>query len=130
MAKKAKNKKATKANVIDTERYVYSRSKVRTSDGKIHHSWNNNDAIARALSGTNYEQQVKIMRANGLADRLANVHAKAESGKINRGLFRMYLGISLRAMVGKFEKKEGDPPTINGRAIKSLEQQRVTAVAA
>lgn len=97
-------------SVVDTDRYEYDKIRVRDKSGKIRHSANNGDAIAKAMlvhlaSGGTIEQ---VIRANKL---------KVEAKATNPGLLRMRVGVSLRAIV-----KGGEPVQIGKQSVKSLKQ--------
>lgn len=115
MAKKAKKtaKQAEGASVVDTSKFEYDTIKVRGADGKVKHSKGNGDAIARAflVFSTTGKDIMQVVRANKLAERL-------KGRDVNAGLFRMTLGVMLRAMV-----RRGEHVTIGDVVVKSLEQR-------
>lgn len=114
MAKKARaKKKAEGASVIDTDKFSYETTKVRGKDGKIKHSKNNGDAIAKAFTVflATGKDIMQVVRANKLTERL-------KGRDVNSGLFRMTLGVILRGMVRK-----GEHVQIGDVTVKSLEQR-------
>lgn len=101
------------APVINTGSYNYGKVKVKDADGKSRTSRGNGDAVATAMLGLSHDELLKVMKKNGLTDKLGD-----KPGKVNNGQFRMLLGNSLRALV-----RGGTPVDINGVEVKSLVQR-------
>lgn len=76
-------------------------------------SYHNGDAIARALHGLDHGAIVKVVKANKLWDRYADL-----DGKLNNGRFRMLAGNSLRAKVLR-----GEPVKVGKITIERLNQR-------
>lgn len=105
--------KAT-GSVVDLNTYDYKRTSIRGKDGKIRHSASNGDAIAKTMlvfvaGGGKLED---VVRANGLDDKF-----KGRKVSDGAGLYRMSLGVSLRALV-----RAGTPVKIGSITVKSLKQ--------
>lgn len=110
MAKKAKSS----GSVVNLDRYDYERSSIRDASGKVRHSASNGDAIAKAmlLLHTGKQTIAGVVRANGLTAKF-----KDRDPEKNPGLFRMSVGVALRALVN-----HGTPVTIGDVVVKSLKQ--------
>lgn len=114
MAPRKKKAAATGGSVIDSEKFEYETTKVRDKSGKLKYSKNNGDAIAKAMTVflSTGKDIMQVVRANKLTERM-----KGRDG-LNAGLFRMTLGVMLRAMV-----KRGEPVQIGDITVKTLEQR-------
>lgn len=111
-------KSATASTLSSLAERDYTKARIVGGDGKVRHSKSNDDAVARAMlvhlaaHGTSDEVFAKIVKANGLGDKLDPAEYKSA------GLFRMTLGNSLRALV-----RGGTPVVIGDVTVKSLEQR-------
>jgi len=107
-------KKKEAGSVVDLSRYEYKRTSIRGSDGKVRHSASNGDAVAKAmlLLHTGKSTIAGVVRANGLTAKF-----KDRDPEANPGLYRMSVGVALRALV-----KAGTPVTIGDVVVKSLKQ--------
>lgn len=109
------------SGIIDRDKYNYER--VQYADpktGKRRSSYSNGDAVATAMLGIDQKGLEKVMRDNGLKEKLGK-HVESAA---NPGQFRMLLGNSLRAMV-----KRGEEVTIGDHVIKKLDQKIKASVA-
>lgn len=107
---KAKKAKKGAASVVDTSRYDYDKIKVRDKSGKVRHSANNGDAVAKALlvhlaGGGTIDQVIK-----------ANKLEVKTKGK-NAGLVRMSVGVALRGLINN-----GTAAKIGKLDVKTLKQ--------
>lgn len=102
MAKKVK---------LNTKSYKYGTLRVRTQDGKLIHSVGNADAVAKAmlLHTAKGGKLGEIVKANDLG---------LKQGDRNNGLFRMSVGIALRAKVAA-----GESVKIGSVRVTSLRQK-------
>lgn len=110
-----KSKKAVAATPdIDMSGRDYKKMKVRDADGKLKHTANNGDAVAKAmLAYTSAGGDLKALAdKNGLTDKF-----KGLTGG-NPGLVRMSLGVMLRAMV-----RRGEPVKIGKITVEKLTQK-------
>lgn len=108
---------AKSKSVVDTKNYKYGAVKFRDADGKLRHTADNGDAIAKAMrahvaAGGTIEQ---IVADNGLEVK--------KSG--NAGLFRMSVGGVLRGKV-----RNGETVKIGKLKVSSLKQRVATPKAA
>lgn len=106
--------KAKTGSVVDLGTYDYKRTSIRGKDGKVRHSAGNQDAVFKAMlvataAGVKLEDVVK---ANGLDDKFKG--RKVSDGP---GLYRMSLGVALRALVNA-----GTPVKIGSITVKTLKQ--------
>lgn len=98
--------------MIDRSKYDYQTTRVIGKDGKVRHSAGNGDAIARALLGLAHDEIVRVIKQNGLQDKLGK-----HIDQVNPGQLRMFVGNSLRGMV-----RRGEAVTVGKHVIKSLDQ--------
>lgn len=110
----APRKKAAEGTVIDTSDRDYKKMKVRATDGKLLHTVNNGDAVAKAmLIYTSKGGDIgELAKANGLGEKFAAITGG------NAGTWRMSLGVMLRAKV-----KRGEPVKIGSIKVEKLNQK-------
>lgn len=113
MAPRKKKSKADAAPPMSIDPKRYDAVKLRGADGRLRLSRGNGDAVATAMLGLDHDALVKVMRANGLADKLGAYANPAVAGR-----FRMLLGNSLRALVRK-----GTPVDVAGTEVRTLKQR-------
>lgn len=102
--------------MIDRSKYDYAPTTFKDpKTGKTRRSLGNGDAVARAMLGLDKDDLLKVVRANGLAEKLAG---KADA--VNPGQFRMMVGNALRGLVRKL--KDGESIKIGKHEITSLDQ--------
>lgn len=107
--------------IIDRSKYNYERKQYADPEtGKRRSTYSNGDAVANAMLGLSADQLEKVMKDNGLEEKLG----KHLTGAANPGQFRMLLGNSLRAKV-----KRGEPVTIGEHTVKKLDQKVKPSVA-
>lgn len=112
--RKGKKAKASDTGTIDMGDRDYKRVKVRDAEGKLKHTANNGDAVAKAmLVYTSKGGDLKeLADKNGLTEKF-----KALTGA-NNGLRRMSLGVMLRALV-----RNGTPVKIGSIKVEKLTQK-------
>lgn len=101
------------ANIIDTTKYDYDKTKFRDGEGKARFSKSNGDAVAQALLGADRDALIAVVKANGLEAKFKELVKHDDTG-----VFRMSLGNSLRAMVRK-----GTGVKVRGHSITKLDQK-------
>lgn len=100
----------SKKAVIKTSDYDYTVTRIRDKSGKLRHSTNNGDAVAKAMllhiadGGT----MAQVVKANKLSVK--------DGG--NAGTYRMAIGVALRGLV-----RNGTPAQIGDVTVKTLSQR-------
>lgn len=107
----------TTTPIINPERVKgYEKTRTTGSDGKVRTVTSNGDAVALAMAGMLRPDLEKVVKANGLTDKMAKHTDK------NEGMYRMNLGNMLRARVRNL-KDEDKPVVIGKHEIRSLYQR-------
>ena len=102
-----------KETMIDRTKHQYEVTRFVDKAGKTRTSLGNGDAVAKAMLGLDPDAVVRVMKKNGLEDKLGR-----HVGKVNSGQFRMFVGNALRGKV-----RRGEEVVVGDLTIKSLDQR-------